>query len=205
MNIGIIGAGNVGRALAAASVRAGHVVSITSTIAGEAERVAAEVGATAVASNRAAVANADAVILAVPFDAVSTIASELGSGLDGKVLIDVTNRFTPTQLDGTSNAELTQHMVPNAAVIKAFNTILAAHQADPIIDDIQLDGFVAGDDSAAKEKVLKLVGSLGFRPLDAGPLAMARALEGMGTLNISLNATNGWPWQSGWKLLGPSG
>jgi 8-hydroxy-5-deazaflavin:NADPH oxidoreductase len=205
MDIGIIGAGNVGQALATASVRAGHAVTITSTTAGEAEHVAAEVGATAVASNRAAVADAAAIILAVPFDAVSAIVGELGAALKGKVLIDVTNRFAPEQLDGTSNAELIQQMAPNARVVKAFNTILAAHQADPGIDGIQLDGFVAGDDSAAKKKVLELVGSLGFRPIDAGSLAMARALEGMGTLNISLNMTNGWPWQSGWKLLGPSG
>ena len=204
MNIGIIGAGNVGRALATASVRAGHAVTITSTTAREAEGVAAEVGATAVGSNKAAVVDAAAVILAVPFDAVHAIVGELGAALQGKVLIDVTNRFAPEQLGGPSNAELIQQMAPNARVVKAFNTIFAAHQADPVIDGIQLDGFVAGD-GAAKQQVLDLVASLGFRPIDAGPLPMARALEGMGTLNISLNMTNGWPWQSGWKLLGPSG
>ncbi len=179
MNIGIIGAGNVGQALATASVRASHAVTITSAAAGEAERVAAAVGATAAASNRDVVADADAVILAVPFDAVQAIVGELGAALDGKVLIDVTNRFEPETLDGTSNAELAQAMAPNARVVKAFNTILAAHQADPVIDGIQLDGFVAGDDAAAKQQVLTLVASLGFRPIDAGPLAMARALEGM--------------------------
>ena len=205
MNIGIIGAGNVGQALATASVRAGHVVTISSATAEEAGRVAAAVGATAAASNRDAVADADAVILAVPFDAVNAIVDELGAALDGKVLIDVSNRFAPEQLDGPSNAEQAQAMAPNARIVKAFNTILASHQADPIIDGIQLDGFVAGDDAAAKQQALALVASLGFRPIDAGPLAMARALEGMGTLNISLNATNGWPWQSGWKLLGPTG
>ena len=205
MNIGIIGAGNVGQALATASVRAGHVVTISSATAEEAGRVAAAVDATAAASNRDAVADADAVILAVPFDAVNAIVDELGAALDGKVLIDVSNRFAPEQLDGPSNAEQAQAMAPNARIVKAFNTILASHQADPIIDGIQLDGFVAGDDAAAKQQALALVASLGFRPIDAGPLAMARALEGMGTLNISLNATNGWPWQSGWKLLGPTG
>ena len=50
-----------------------------------------------------------------------------------------------------------------------------------------------------------LVQSLGFRPIDAGPLAMARALEGMGLLNIALNMKNDWPWQSAWKLVGPTG
>jgi 8-hydroxy-5-deazaflavin:NADPH oxidoreductase len=96
-------------------------------------------------------------------------------------------------------------MAPSAKVIKAFNTIFAAHQVDPLIDGIQLDGFVAGDDGGAKGRVLELVGTLGFRPIDAGPLAMARALEAMAVLNIQLNMGNGWPWQTGWKLLGPTG
>ena len=205
MKIGIIGAGNVGRALATAGVRAGHAITITSTTLEEAESVAAAVGVRSARSNRDAVAEAEAVILAVPFDAVQSITRELGAALDGKILIDVTNRFAPEQLNGPSNAELIRDMAPNAQVVKAFNTILAAHQVDPILDGIPLDGFVAGDDAAAKQQVLELVRSLGFRPMDAGPLAMARALEGMGTLNISLNMTHGWPWQSGWKLLGPTG
>ena len=205
MNIGIIGAGNVGKALATASVPAGHAVTISSTTPDEAARVAAAAGASAGRSNQVVVADADMIILAVPFDAVGSIVEELGAALDGKILIDVTNRFAPEQLDGPSNAERIQQMAPNAKVVKAFNTIFASHQADPAIDGVQLDGFVAGDDAAAKQQTLALVASLGFRPIDAGPLAMARALEGMGTLNIALNAANGWPWQSGWKLLGPSG
>jgi 8-hydroxy-5-deazaflavin:NADPH oxidoreductase len=204
MKIGIIGAGNVGRALAKASVRAGHSVTISSSNASGAQRIAAEVGGSAAASNRDAIADADAVILAVPFDAVNTIVDELGPALDDKVLIDVTNRFAPEHLEGESNAELIQRMVPDGKVVKAINTIFAAHQANPLIDGIQLDGFVAGDDSDAKQKVLEFVGSLGFRPIDAGPLAMSRALEGMAVLNISLNMTNSWPRQSGWKLLGPT-
>jgi 8-hydroxy-5-deazaflavin:NADPH oxidoreductase len=205
MRIGIIGAGNVGQALGKASVRAGHTVTITASHADEAGHVAEELGATAARSDADAIADADVVILAVPFDAVQGIADELGSGLDGKVLVDVSNRFSPEQLDGTSNAELIQGMAPNATVVKAFNTIFAAHQADPVIDNIQLDGFIAGDDGAAKQRVLEFVASLGFRSIDTGPLAMARALEGMGMLNISLNMTNNWPWQTGWKLLGPIG
>ncbi len=204
MKIGIIGAGNVGRALTTASVGAGHTVNITSAISGEADGVASEVGATAVRSNRDAAANADIIILAVPFDSVRDIVSELGSQLHGKVVIDVSNRFAAEQLGAPSNAELIQEMAPGARLVKAFNTIFASHQANPVEDGIQLDGFVAGDDAEARQKVLDFVGTLGFRPIDCGPLAMARALEGMGTLNISLNMTNNWTWQTGWKLLGPT-
>jgi predicted dinucleotide-binding enzyme len=171
----------------------------------DAKRIAEELGARAVESNGEAVADADVVILAVPFDAVGEIASEVGAGFDGKILIDVSNHFRPEELDGTSNAERLQGMTPKAKTVKAFNTVFASHQADPTIDGIQLDGYVAGDDGPAKQRVLDLVGSLGFRPIDAGPLAMSRALEGMGMLNISLNMANDWPWQTGWKLLGPTG
>lgn len=205
MNVGIIGAGNVGRALAQASIRAGHGVGISAAIPEEAEELAVQVGGRGAATNHEAVAGAEIVVLAVPFDAVSGIVQELGAELDGKALIDVTNRFAADQLTAPSNAELIQAMAPSAHVVKAFNTVLAAHQADPIIDGLQIEGFVAGDDEAAKATVLAYVRSLGFRPVDAGGLVMARALEGMGTLNISLNASNGWPWQSGWKLLGPTG
>lgn len=68
-----------------------------------------------------------------------------------------------------------------------------------------MDGFVAGNDDDAKRKVLEFICPLGFCPINAGPLAMACALEGMGMLNISLNMANGWPWQTTWKLLGPTG
>jgi NADPH-dependent F420 reductase len=186
-------------------MRAGHNVTITAAEQGEAQGVASDVGAKYVRTNREAAADADVIILAVPFDAVHSIVDEIGPGLDGKVLVDVTNRFAADQLGAPSIAEMIQDMARGARVVKAFNTIFASHQSDPIVDGLQLDGFVAGDDAAAKQKVLEYVRSLGFRPIDCGPLAMARALEGMGTLNISLNMVNNWPWQSGWKLLGPSG
>jgi predicted dinucleotide-binding enzyme len=89
-------------------------------------------------------------------------------------------------------------------VVKAFNTVFASRLNDPVIDGVPLDGFYAGDDETAKEVVAALLAEMGFRPIDAGELLAARALELMAFLNITLNARNGWPWQSGWKLLGPT-
>ena len=204
MKIGMIGAGNVGSALSRASTRAGHSVTISATDPEHAAKVAKEAGAKSVRTNAEAVADAELVILAVPFDAIEGILGELGNGLQGKILVDVSNRFAPDQLNGPSNAEQIQQKARGTPVIKAFNTIFASHQDNPKADGIELDGYVAGDDARAKQAGLKLVESLGFRPIDAGPLAMARALEGMGTLNIALNMANEWPWQTGWKLLGPT-
>jgi len=208
MEIAIIGAGNVGQALASSSTRAGHAVTICAATPEHAAAVAREAGATAVGSNRTAVQNAEVVVLAVHTPALDGVLGELGDALDGKVVVDVTNRLNPDDpgavLDGSSNAEQIQARVPGARVVKAFNTALAARQADPVVDGVPLDGFVAGDDAAAKGRVLELVGSIGFRPIDAGPLSMARALEAMGVLNIMLQMWNGWPWQAGWKLVGPT-
>lgn len=108
----------------------------------------------------------------------------------------------PTIDAGESNAERLAAWLPEAAVIKAFNTLFAANQADPIAEGVRLDGFVAGDDAAAKRTVLELVASIGLVPIDAGPLSRAQQLEQLAFLNIALNATNGWSWQSGWKLVG---
>ena len=206
MNISIIGAGNVGRSLAASSVRAGHSVVVASSDPQDAEGVAQATGARTAPSNAAAVHGADIVILAVPFTAAEAIVDELGDALAGKIVVDVTNPFTPelTGLAGTSVAEQLQARLPNARVVKAFNTVFAARQADPVVDGVQLDAFVAGDDGDAKALVLELAESIGFRAIDAGPLALARNLEGLALLGISLQIHHGWSWQNGWKLVGPT-
>jgi predicted dinucleotide-binding enzyme len=209
MNIAIIGAGNVGAALAGAATRAGHTVAISDQKREGAQAVAQKTGARAAESNAAAVQGAEIIIPALYYSAIEGVLGELGAAIDGRVLIDVSNRFGPDDpgavIDGSSNAEQIQARAPAARVVKAFNTVFASRQADPTVDGVQLDGFVAGDDAEAKARVMELVQSIGLRPIDAGPLSMARALEAMAGLNMWLNHRNGWPWQSGWKLLGPTG
>jgi predicted dinucleotide-binding enzyme len=208
MNIAIIGSGNVGGALAKSSVRAGHTVTLSAKNPAHAEAKAKETGARAVPSAADAVKAADVVILAVPYAAVDSIITELGDALAEKVLIDVTNRMRQDAIaesvDGTSASEQIQKKAPKAKVAKAFNYAFASKQADPKVDGQAIDGFVAADDAVAKKTTLELARSIGFRPIDAGPLAMARALEAMAILNIALQIQHGWPWQSGWKLVGPT-
>lgn len=209
MQIAIIGSGNVGKALAGSFVRAGHEVSLSASDPENARAAAQETGARAADSNTAAVEGADAVVLAVPYQAVEDVITKLEGALAGKVVIDTTNRMDPADpgsvLDGTSASEQIQALASSARVVKAFNTSFASHMSEPSVDDVQLDGYVAGDDEEAKRSVLELAGSIGFRPIDVGPLSMARVLEGMALLNITLQIRNGWPWQSGFKLVGPTG
>jgi NADPH-dependent F420 reductase len=207
MKVAIIGCGNVGKALGGASVRAGHTVTLSATSVEKARAAAKETGASAGTSNAEAVAEAELVILALPAAATEAAVESLGTALDGKVLVDTTNRVNlqdlGSVLDGSSMAERLQKLAPKAHVVKAFNYAFHERQADPVVDGVPLDGFAAGDDDESKKKVLELARSIGFRPIDAGPLAMARALEGMALLIITLAIRNQWPRQNGWKLVGP--
>jgi NADPH-dependent F420 reductase len=207
MNIAIIGAGNVGRALGTSFVHAGHSVTITSRDPEHAGNAAAATGADVAPSNLDAVEGADIVVLATPFSSAPDIAAEIADAVGGKVVVDTTNRMSfgdaGAEIDTTtSNAEELATLLPGASVVKAFNTLFASNQSDPVTEGVQLDGYVAANDETAKAKVLDLVASIGLTPVDVGPLSRARQLEGLAFLNITLNMANGGSWQSGWKLVG---
>ncbi len=207
MKIAIIGAGNVGTALATSFKRAGHDVIITSRDPEDAGSVAAATGARVAASNAGAAGEAEIVVLAAPFSSAAEIAREIAASVMGKPVVDVTNRMSfgaagPEIDTSSSNAEDLAALLPGAHVVKAFNTLFASKQVDPTSAGAGLDGFVAGDDAAAKALVLELVASIGLNPVDVGPLSRSRQLEGLAFLNISLNVAHGGAWQSAWKLIG---
>ncbi len=84
----------------------------------------------------------------------------------------------------TSVAEYIQARVPGARVVKAFNTAFACAQANPVVDGISVDGYVAGTTRRPSRPCSDLVESIGFRPVDVGSLKMARGLEWLALLNI---------------------
>lgn len=206
MNIAIIGAGNVGRALATSFARAGHSVTLTSRDPEHAGTVASETRTRVATSNAEAAAAAEVVVLAIPAGSLEAVAAEIRDAARGKIVVDPTNRMAfgptgPTIDSGESNAERLAALLPDSHVVKAFNTLFASHQADPIADGVQLDGFVAADDAAAKATVLELVRSMGLNPVDVGSLARAQQLEQLAFLNIALNVVGNGSWTSGWKLV----
>jgi 8-hydroxy-5-deazaflavin:NADPH oxidoreductase len=207
MKIAIIGAGNVGKALATSALKAGHKVTLSAASPESVAEAAKATGAHAAKTNIDAVDDAELVIIAVPYDKLGEVFRGLGSSVDGKVVVDATNHVNAQNpgevLGAASNAEEIQKRHPKVLVVKAFNYAFASRMGEPKVDGVRLDGFVAGDDQAAKDKALELVESIGFRPIDAGPLVMARVLEGMALLGVTLQIRHGWPWQNGWKLVGP--
>lgn len=133
---------------------------------------------------RDAAAWGDVIILAVPLAAVDDVLKTIGDGGRGKVVVDVTNDFGETP--PTSRAEELQAKAPAARVVKAFNTVFAKHMASGKVKGEAVSLFVAGDDASAKKQVMDLGRSIGFLPVDAGPLKNSRFLESLGMLNIKL-------------------
>jgi predicted dinucleotide-binding enzyme len=207
MRIAVIGAGNVGGGFSRTAVAAGHDVVITAAHADKAQAVAAEVGAQAGANNTVAVQGAQVVVLAVPGAEAPAVVAELAPVLAGVVVIDATNplnaAYSDLAIEGTSGAEAVQNAA-GVPVVKAFNTVFASRYATPTEAGAPLQVLVAGDDEPAKQTVSELAASLGFAAVNAGGLRQTRALEEIAFLNITLNATNGWAWQSAFQLVGPT-
>jgi predicted dinucleotide-binding enzyme len=199
MRVAVIGVGNIGSALASSLTDAGHEVVVAASNAEKAQQAAAGLECEPAPNPQQAVDGADAIVLAIPFTAAEAVAGEIRDEVAGKPIIDVTNSQAVVET-GKSNAETIQEMLPEAHVVKAFNTVFAS-QLTNARETKSLDGFIAGDDAAAKATVATIVRDAGLEPLDVGGLRMARALEGMAWTNISLNVANNWPWQSAWKLV----
>jgi predicted dinucleotide-binding enzyme len=182
MQIAIIGAGNVGSALATGWRKAGHQVSyaLKEATGKNAERARRE-GFEILAMGEAA-RHGEVIVLAVPWGGVSDAVKALGD-VSGKVLVDATNPLTP-QLElalgfSDSAGESVARLAPKAHVVKAFNTTGADNMAAARDFKTKPIMPVAGDDAGAKAKVIELAEDLGFEAVDAGPLKVARLLEPM--------------------------
>lgn len=189
MNILILGAGNMGSALASRFANAGHRVRIAARTPGKAESVAAATGAQAYAAGQL-LADDEVVVLATGHaDAVPALQA-LGP-LDGKVVIDITNPLAADYMDlilghDTSAAEEIAKAFPTIELVKAFNTLFAQVLAQgPAFAGGQIaTAFYAGDSERARQTARSLIESIGFAAQDAGPLKNARYLEPLAGLNI---------------------
>ena len=194
MKVAILGGtGSFGRALAGRLAELGEDdVVIGSRDRARAQDAAAELGGSRVsgATNDEAVAGADLVVLAVKADGALETARAVSGALDGTPLLSVASAIEFRKgagmfpdPDARSLAERVQDVV-RAPVVAGLHSIAAANLAEQPDED----ALVCGDDAGAKELALELAGKLvAGRALDAGPLASARALEGLTAVIVNLN------------------
>jgi hypothetical protein len=197
MEIGIIGTGNMGSALATALSDAGHTIMLGSRNPQRGRETAESIGENVSGgSNEDAAEFADTVILAIPFDACADIIRECGA-FDGKTVIDITNPIDLEELRvtldrETSGGEEIAKLAPGASVVKAYNMIHAEVVQDPDFGNDRPTCFYCGDDEGAKEQVAELIEDCELDPVDCGPLRASRYLEGMAGLIVQLSMNMGW-------------
>ncbi|WP_327047020.1 NADPH-dependent F420 reductase [Microbispora sp. NBC_01189] len=186
MVIGFIGSGNIGGTLAKLAVDAGHSVVLSNSRGPQTlSELAARLGPDARAATPAeAAAAGDIVVVTIPFGRYREVPVE---PLKGKTVIDTNNyyferdgRFPEIDSGETSDSEVLAAHLPEARVVKAFNSISHIHLAEqglPAGAENRRALPIAGDDAEAKKQVAELIDSFGFDVVDAGPLAEGRRFQ----------------------------
>ncbi|OZC59740.1 diguanylate cyclase [Rhodococcus sp. 06-621-2] len=169
----IFGKGNMGSAIEAVLPAGGTAVEHIDT------------------SSAHATVHGDIVILAVPYTAHDQIVADYGSQFTGKIVVDISNPLNfetfllAVPADSSAAAELAAKL-PDATVLKAFNTNFAASLAAKTVGSNPVAVLVAGDDDDAKAVLTSAITAGGNQMIDAGALATARELEAIGFLQLQL-------------------
>jgi predicted dinucleotide-binding enzyme len=178
--VGIIGAGRLGQAMARTALRAGRPVVIANSRGPESlASVVSTLGDGASAVTVADAAASGIVVIAVPWGSVPKALE--GLRWDGQIVIDATNDFDPSDLDGRTSSEVVAGLVKGAAVVKAANTLFAGLLGE---DPRQAGGrrvlFLSGDDLDAKTEVSALFKDAGFFTIDLGDLVTGGQMQQVG-------------------------
>jgi NADPH-dependent F420 reductase len=207
------GTGAQGNGLALRLARAGHAVTIGSRDAAKARAAATQAGervnaTIAGADNRAAAAQAEVVILTVPFAAERATVEEVRAELAGKILIDATVPLVPPKVsqvqlpDGQSAVAAIQTLLGKSVrVVSAFQNVSAQHLSD-FEHAIDCDVLVCSDDQAACDVVIGLCADIGLHGLYAGPIRNSAAAEALTSVLITINRRYKVPGGAGIRITG---
>ena len=182
MNIGIIGAGHIGSALAVRLTSLGHTVYIANSRGPETlQDVVQKTGATPVTAREAAQRGSDLIVVTIPLKNIPDLPNDLFEGVAAEVPVIDTSNYYPLLRDGqmteletgdlTESGWVQQHL--GRPVVKVFNNIYADHlekNGQPAGTPGRIALPVASDDAAAKQQVMALVEELGFDAVDGGTL-----------------------------------
>jgi NADPH-dependent F420 reductase len=195
------GTGAEGSGLAVRWAVAGYPIIIGSRSAEKALRAATELsvplpaGSATIrgATNTEAAAQADLVVLSVPYDAQAGTIDQIVAASQGKTVITVVAPLKPPKVatvwhppGGSAAQEAQTQLGEGVQVVAAFQNIAAGH-----LKDLQwqpdCDVLVTGDSKAAKQSAIELAQAAGFFAIDAGPLANASVVEGLTAVLIGIN------------------
>jgi predicted dinucleotide-binding enzyme len=182
MQIGVVGAGDIGGNCATQFAKGGHEVMLSgSSKPSKYEPLAAEIGEAASVGTPAEAAEfGEVVVLAVPWDGIDDAIAAAG-GLDGKIVIDTTNQYGKVSppAEGETGAQHNAARMPGARYTKSFNTLTSGFQAETAgrEGDERTVQWLCGDDAEAKRIVAGLIADAGYAPVDLGGTADAAVME----------------------------
>ena len=206
------GTGDLGTGLAIRWAKAGHGIIIGSRTLAKAEAAVANLHAISPATSAQALENADAarrggiVVLTVPAEHQLSTLETVRGGLSGKILIDVTAPLVPPRVgtvqlpaEGSAGKRAQDFLGDQVMVVSAFQNVAAHLLAEDA--HIDCDVLVAGNQRAARERVITLIGDAGLRGWHAGPIDNAAAAEALTSVLIQINRRHGIS-HSGIKIVG---
>jgi 8-hydroxy-5-deazaflavin:NADPH oxidoreductase len=185
--VGIIGAGRIGQAMARTALRAGRSVAIANSRGAESlTSMVSALGDGVWAATVQEAAAAGIVVIAVPWPRVQQALK--GLEWSGQIVIDATNDFEPSDLNGSTSREVVADLVRGARVVKAANTLAAAVLgSDPQEAGGRRVIFLSGDDVDAKAEVISLFEDAGFFTIDLGALITGGAMQQLGAPLAGVN------------------
>lgn len=202
-SIGILGGtGPAGRAFAARLASVGFEVIIGSRSAERAAQACAKLATkwpdmelSVSASDNAGAAAADLVVIATPWDAAASTATECAETLSGKVVISMANAITmiegelqPVVPARGSIAAGVQFAVPDSRVVAAMHHVPARELGD-LTSPVECDVLVCSDHAEATKVVMEVLDRIpGLRPVDSGHLAASTAIEALTAVLLGINA-----------------
>ena len=184
MKIGILGSGNMGRSLGLLWAECGHEIFFGARTTEKGKAVAALRDNTHGGTYDEAAAFGDVLLYTIRAVNPEEILTSIDA-LSGKILIDCNNQEIPPGFDyppiTKAIAETLAEQVPQARVVKAFNTMAQeVFELSPNpLKEHDVSCFVSGDDPEARSVVMQLAAEIGFTPIDCGHLRNARLLEGL--------------------------
>lgn len=210
MKIGIIGSGSVAQTLGSGYLAKGYEVRLGTRDTSKLDEWLAATGERAsVGSFSDAAAFGQVLFLSVAATALDSAIDLAGIGnFTGKTLIDLTNpmdfsdgippKFTATV--GNSLGEHVQRLLPDANVVKAFNSIGVAVMTEPIFDGLAATHFIAGDSDSAKTEATELIAEFGWDVIDVGGIDQSFFLEALASLWVNYAFKTG-SWDQAFRLL----
>ena len=208
MKIAIVGAGNVGGALAKILAKKKHQIflGLRDPQSSKYQELVKQIGSEAqTLTVRESIDAADVVILATPWSATKSVLESVPGALEGKVLIDctnpITNGFKLALGHNTSGGEMVAAWAKGAHVYKAFNTTGSNIMERAGFDDGKAVMLVCGDSDRHKPKVLQIARDAGFEAVDFGRLEGARLLEPMALVWIQLAYQQGFGREFAFSIL----